>query len=223
MQNPSSNPAPLRMIAVLAIAPLLLGAQTASALSVSLGDLVITEFMSNPEGVSDSQGEWFELYNAGSGPIELNGLSVHDTSTSVGTLDFGGSFALAPGMYASVARSASAGFTADGLYDSISLNNGGDEISIRNGETTLAQLIYGSGEGFAGSSTAIELGSLLWFADVENLYDADNSGTPGLANVLGGAMGTAVDVLGPPNVVPLPAGVWLLVSGAGLLVMRRRR
>jgi hypothetical protein len=205
---------------------LFVAAPPAHALSLTFGELVITEFMSNPVDVSDSQGEWFELYNAGSNPIELNGLTVRDTSTSVGTLDFGGSFLLAPGGYASLARSSAAGFTPDGLYNSIALNNGGDELHIRDGAATLASLVYGSGEGFAGASTAIDLGAMptgtpLWFADTENLYGLADTGTPGVANVIGGAFGTAADVLPSATVVPLPAGVWLLLSGLGMLLARR--
>ena len=194
---------------------------------MTLGDLVITEVMSNPDGVSDAQGEWFELYNGGTMSIELNGLTVRDTSTAVGTRDFGGSFLLTPGAYASVARSVNAGFAADGLYDSISLNNGGDAIHINDGTNVLASLTYGSGEGMAGASTAIDLappglGSPVWFADTENLYGLGNAGTPGLANVIGAAMGMDVTILPSTTVVPLPAGVWLLISGLGLMAARWR-
>jgi hypothetical protein len=208
-------------LTIFALCFLVLRMPQAHALSLSLGDLVITEIMSNPADVSDTQGEWFELYNAGASPIELDGLTVHDTSTSVGTLDFGGSFALPPGGYASLARSGSAGFTPDGLYGAVSLNNGGDELHIRNGTETLASLVYGAGEGFAGASTAVDLGSLMWFADTEHLYGLTDTGTPGLANAIGAAAGTAIDVLPTTTPVPLPAGIWLLLSGIGLVVARR--
>jgi len=206
----------------LSLLALTLGAPAAQALSISLGDLVITEIMSNPADVSDTQGEWFELFNAGSSAIELNGLTVHDTSTAVGTLDFGGSFLLAPGSYASLARSGAAGFTPDGLYGTVAFNNGGDELHIRNGAETLASLVYGAGEGFAAASTAIDLGSLQWFADTEHLYGLTDSGTPGLANAIGSAAGTAVEILPTTAPVPLPAGVWLLLSGIGMLAVRKR-
>lgn len=194
----------------------------AHALSLTFGNLIVTEFMSNPEGVSDTQGEWFELYNAGGSAIELNGLSVRDTSSAVGTLDFGGSFLLAPGQYASLARSVSAGFTPDGIYNSISLNNGGDEINILDGSNLLSRLIYGSGEGFAGASTAIDLGTQQWFSDTTNFYGLGNSGTPGLENMLGSEMGNPLTILPSPNVVPLPAGVWLLLSGIAMIAVRRK-
>lgn len=194
----------------------------AHALSMTFGNLIFTEFMSNPVGVSDTQGEWFELYNAGGSAVELNGLTVRDTSTAVGTLDFGGSFLLAPGTYASLARSSSAGFTPDGIYNSISLNNGGDEINILDGTDLLSRLIYGSGEGTAGASTAIDLSTQQWFTDTENFYGLGNGGTPGLANMLGAAMGNPITVLPATNVVPLPAGAWLLLSGLGMLIVRGR-
>ena len=42
------------------------------------GDVVITEIMQNPSAVSDSNGEWFELYNTTAGSIDLNGWRVAD-------------------------------------------------------------------------------------------------------------------------------------------------
>ncbi|MEQ1506846.1 MAG: lamin tail domain-containing protein [Myxococcota bacterium] len=45
---------------------------------LNVGDLVITEVMFNPVAVLDSGGEWFEIYNPTSAPIDLNGLVVRD-------------------------------------------------------------------------------------------------------------------------------------------------
>jgi len=40
--------------------------------------IIINEIMKNPSAVSDSSGEWFELYNTGSSSVDLNGWSVRD-------------------------------------------------------------------------------------------------------------------------------------------------
>ena len=45
------------------------------------GSLVITEYMSNPDNVDDSVGEWFELYNPGNQSYNLEGLIVNDGNT----------------------------------------------------------------------------------------------------------------------------------------------
>lgn len=61
----------------------------ASALTV--GNLVITEIMYDPDAVSDSNGEWFELYNASGYTVNLKGLAVADDAawgaTDVFTVD----------------------------------------------------------------------------------------------------------------------------------------
>ncbi|MBI2890395.1 MAG: hypothetical protein HYY13_06370 [Nitrospirae bacterium] len=47
----------------------------------SIGDLVITEFMANPSAVTDSNGEWFEVYAASA--LDLNGLELGTTPPTV--------------------------------------------------------------------------------------------------------------------------------------------
>ena len=42
------------------------------------GDLVLSEFMVNPSVVSDTSGEWFELYNTSGLPIEITGYTLRD-------------------------------------------------------------------------------------------------------------------------------------------------
>ena len=44
--------------------------------------LVINEVMTNPEGTLDNYSEWFELYNAGSLPVNMEGLLVADSAAS---------------------------------------------------------------------------------------------------------------------------------------------
>jgi hypothetical protein len=45
--------------------------------------LVINELLANPGGtISDAVGEWFELFNAGTLPVELQGLAIADSALS---------------------------------------------------------------------------------------------------------------------------------------------
>jgi hypothetical protein len=45
--------------------------------------LVINEVLSNPGGtITDANGEWFEVYNAGSRPVEMQGLVIADSAAS---------------------------------------------------------------------------------------------------------------------------------------------
>ena len=48
--------------------------------SLSAGDLVVSEIMHDPDAVLDYRGEWFEIYNASSDSVDLNGLVVEDAS-----------------------------------------------------------------------------------------------------------------------------------------------
>src|SRR5688572_6469029 len=58
--------------------------------AAAVSPLVINEVMPNPSGVDDTLGEWFEVYNAGTTPIDLqnyiiasNNDAVHVINTSV--------------------------------------------------------------------------------------------------------------------------------------------
>ena len=44
-------------------------------------DIVITEIMQNPNFLFDTEGEWFEVFNAGATPVDLNGWTISDNGT----------------------------------------------------------------------------------------------------------------------------------------------
>lgn len=56
----------------------------ASAASASL---VVTEIMQNPRAVSDSNGEWFEVYNSGAEELNLNGWTFSDNDNDSFTIE----------------------------------------------------------------------------------------------------------------------------------------
>ena len=56
---------------------------------VGFGQIVITEFIPNPIG-TDSQREWFEIYNAGADPVDLLGWTIKDDGTNSHTIVAGG-------------------------------------------------------------------------------------------------------------------------------------
>ena len=55
--------------------------------AVTTGDLLITEIMANPAAVSDSNGEWFEIFNTSSNAINLNGLIIKDNGSNLHIID----------------------------------------------------------------------------------------------------------------------------------------
>lgn len=47
------------------------------------GALVITEIMNDPDAVTDTLGEWFEVYNPSETPVDLRGLRVRGSGTEM--------------------------------------------------------------------------------------------------------------------------------------------
>ncbi len=54
--------------------------------STDPGGLVITEIMNNPSYVSDTDGEWFEVYNSSDAAIDMMGMIVRDDGTNSFTI-----------------------------------------------------------------------------------------------------------------------------------------
>lgn len=61
------------------------------------GDLIFTEFMVNPEGVDDENGEWVELYNTSGSTLDIAGYSFHDDAADLWVFD--ASVRVAPHAY----------------------------------------------------------------------------------------------------------------------------
>jgi lamin tail-like protein len=84
--------------------------------------LVISEFMKNPEVLPDAQGEWLELHNAGSQPVDLGGCTLARDDQEL-ALD--GGISIEPGGYMTFSNGEMPGFDADVLYRGITLPNSG--------------------------------------------------------------------------------------------------
>jgi hypothetical protein len=67
------------------------------------GDLLITEIIYNPKALSDSEGEWFEIYNNSKKTINLKGLVIRRGS-SIKLHQIGSDVNLAVGSYAVLGR-----------------------------------------------------------------------------------------------------------------------
>jgi hypothetical protein len=82
--------------------------------------LVITELMKNPDAVSDSDGEWFELTNTSSSPVDLQGcvLTRDDKETTISS-----ELSVASGQSVVLASSDAPGFVPDAVYGSLTLPN----------------------------------------------------------------------------------------------------
>ncbi len=169
----------------------------ASATPVSAlvpGDLIITEIMQNPNVISDANGEWFEVYNASGGDVDVLGLIISDAfgSTTVGVSHIvpAGGFVL---FGVSVDPLLNGGLDIVWDTGSVTLSNSDDTITIANGVGALDFVGYDGGPLFpdpAGASMSLD--PTAWDIvsnDVganwclgTGLYEANNSGTPGAPN-----------------------------------------
>ncbi|MEP4599157.1 MAG: lamin tail domain-containing protein, partial [Cyclobacteriaceae bacterium] len=149
-----------------------------------VAELVITEIMYDPNG-TDSDFEFFEIFNAGAFTVDLDGYSVSDAMN----MTFTTGDEIAAGEYIIVASTASS-YSGNGYqvfeWTSGSLLNTGETITLKNASdasvdvvTYTDDLAYSKGEG--GS---LSLGD--FNADNENMENwigsATAGGTPGAVN-----------------------------------------
>ncbi len=184
---------------------LLLTLITGYSYASSIGDLLISEIMVNPAALSDTRGEWFELYNPTDQDINLRGFSVGDDGSDLHK--FESDLLILPGEYLTLARSFDPGFVPDYVYNGFTLANGSDEIVFRDGLIELLRLDYINGFGSPGHSReliALPMQTSNYGLTLASLgYGSGDIGTPG----------TAGSVSFTASVVPLPAAAWLFISG----------
>lgn len=173
--------------------------------AVSIGDLLITEVMANPAALSDTRGEWFELYNPTDQEINLQGISIGDDSGDKHR--FESDLLILPGEYLTLARNNDPGFVPDYVYDDFKLSNSGDEIVLRDELTELVRLDYAADFVHPGRSRWLVNPPLLMenfaLSFAQLIYGYGDIGSPGSSGRIAPAVAT----------VSMPATVWLLVSG----------
>lgn len=111
------------------------------------GDLIITEYMADPEEVPDSEGEYIELYNTTFYPVNLNGCVIQDASqlSIAPTADVW----IQPGEFAVVgaSRVPYVNYYYPAAPPPFALNNtGGDQITVTCGGTLIAATSYSGGQ-----------------------------------------------------------------------------
>lgn len=53
-------------------------------------EVVINEILQNPSMVIDTNGEWFELFNPGAVPVDIDGWTIQDADFEVHVINNGG-------------------------------------------------------------------------------------------------------------------------------------
>lgn len=177
-------------------------------------NILITEVMQNPAAVGDFDGEWFEIYNKGAAPIDVNGWTIEIQTGARHLIANGGPLMIAPGEYLVLADDAdplvNGGVPADYEYDTVFLGNGSGAIILLNGGLAEeARIAYDDGATFPdpnGSSMYLT-DLLLDYTDGANwdvsatpwAGSAGDNGTPGAANTGGPIEPPDDDGDGMPN------------------------
>ena len=122
--------------------------------AVTVADLLISEVMVNPATVSDTRGEWFELFNPTADEINLRNISIGDDGGDRHRIET--DLLILPGHFLTLARNGDSavngGLIADYVYDDFTLSNSGDEILLRTDTLELLRLEYGADFDVAGQS-----------------------------------------------------------------------
>ncbi len=168
--------------------------------AVAYGELLITEIMANPTALSDTEGEWFEIYNNSDHVINLQNLILERDEINIHTITE--PIDLAPASYYILSRTdLSTDLSNEYVYGSdITLSNTGAVLSIYNegSETSPGALIYSLdyGETNFPSGTGASIGlnpNLLNPSDAllgsswcisTSAYSTGDLGTPGAVNDL---------------------------------------
>jgi hypothetical protein len=191
--------------------------------------------------------DWIEITNTGTSAVDLSQLKVDDNSASTGSAGvIQGLGLLNPGQSAVVllevgagefasqrtqfldywfaSTTAPAGFLLGYVEASsgLGLGNGGDAINIWNLSNQLqASVIYGTaGDPATFDNAAGVNGTGINGAGGGTIATLSQVGVNGAFTALNG---TEIGSPGTVSAVPLPAGVWLLLSGMGALGAAARR
>ncbi len=201
-------------------------AATLTVADLAPNDLIITEYLANPIGIADAEGEYFEVFNTTDHTVVLDGLVVRDDGSNSFTVT---ALTLATNNFAvfSGSDSQALGFTPNYVYGGMALTNTSDEIGLyRTDGTVIHQVIYDDGDNF-GAGIAHELNVLDWttptivsgpvsgadFIAATAILPLNNYGSPGFAG------NTSINLAS----VPLPASIWMFGSTLGMLSWVRRK
>ncbi len=169
------------------------------------GDLVISEFMANPDAVSDSYGEYVEFYNTTDSTIDMNGLVLEDDDGQSHTIDNGAPLLVAAHDFVVLGingdSTLNGGYPADYVYSDYYLSNSADEIVLKSGSTEVARLSYSDGDPY-GAGVSLELRDVSLavngvtqqsdYIAASSSFGAGDLGSPGHP---GNTLGTGEEVL----------------------------
>lgn len=167
------------------------------------GDLLVTEFMPDPDATSDQRGEWLEIYNDSAKDINLDEHNIQDLDYDHADLS---GLTLASGEYLVICveddPTQNGGVTCDlevrrpsygtcSGTDCMLLGNSDDEIYIENPAGTVDGVVYTASWVSPGEATGLDAGSYddssndsksNWCSQTSSISSGGDNGTPGDAN-----------------------------------------
>ena len=160
------------------------------------GDVIINEIMQNPSAVSDSAGEWFELFNPTDSDIDIDGWTIEDNDFDSHVINNGGPLIIPAGGFLVLGNNGDPS-TNGGVIVAYEygagwfLSNGADEVVLLDENLTeINRVEYDGGPVFPdpnGASMALKDPTLdngigdNWCTSSTPFGDGD-LGTPGSAN-----------------------------------------
>ena len=163
----------------------------ASALVTQSGGVVITEIMKDPSFVTDTNGEWFEVYNRLPWRVNIEGWTISDDGGSVHVIANGGNGLLIPSqryfLFGNNGDTATNGQIAvDYEYSSFSLGNASDQIQLaRPNGVIVDRVAYDDGVLFpdsAGTSLALNNGTRNALQNDDGVNWCDSTSLVSLSN-----------------------------------------
>ncbi|MFN8490723.1 MAG: lamin tail domain-containing protein [Caldilineaceae bacterium] len=180
--------------------------------------ILISEFLADPKAVSDSNGEWIELYNTGSDAVNLRGWTLADLGSDQHVIQ--ADVVIAPGQYLVLGRNgdspSNGGVTVDYVYTGMNLANQQDEIILRAPDGSEADRVVWGGD----SALKVKAGASLQRTTWESPPTWETSQTPWPGSA--GDAGTPhTSYVAPPGgtVTPTPPSVngWVPVTTTSVL------
>jgi len=162
------------------------------------GDVVITEIMANPDGVADTNGEWFEVYNDTGAAIDLDGWFLSSSDDGTHMIDAGGPLDLPAGGYlvfgVNDVTAENGGVAVDYVYSGLTLGNMSDDIAVQDPAAVVIDVVVYDATNFplrSGASLSLDAATTdavandtgsNWCPSSARLGLDWDRGSPGVAN-----------------------------------------